>query len=72
MYYTYMWASQVVLVVKSLPSNAEDIRDVGSIPGSGTSPGGEHGNPFQYSCVENPMDREAIHRVTKSRTQLSV
>ena len=44
MYYTYMWASQVALVVKNLPANAGDIRDVGSIPGSGTSPGGGHGN----------------------------
>ena len=74
MYYTYMWASQVVLVVKNLPSNAEDIRDVGSIPGSGTSPGGEHGNPLQYSCIENPMDRGAwramVQRVAKSQTQL--
>ena len=69
-----MWASQVVLVVKNLPSNAEDIRDVGSIPGSGTSPGGEHGNPLQYSCIENPMDRGAwramVQRVAKSQTQL--
>ena len=51
------WASQVVLVVKNLPANAGDIRDVGLIPGSGRSPGGGHGNPFQYSCLENPMDR---------------
>ena len=41
---------------KNLPANA---RDVDSIPGSGRSSGGEHGNPFQYSCLENPMDREA-------------
>ena len=50
-------ASQVVLVVKNPPANAGDIRDVGSIPGSGRSPGGEHGNPLQHSCLENPMDR---------------
>ena len=53
-------------VVKSPPANAEDE---GSIPGSGKSPGGGNGNPFQYSCLENPMDREAwkatVHGVTK-------
>ena len=49
-------SSQVVLVVKNPPDNAGDIRDAGSIPGSGRSPGGGHGNPFQYSCLENPMD----------------
>ena len=53
------WASQVTLVVKKPPASAEDVRDVGSIPGSGRSPGGEHGNPLQYSCLENPMDRGA-------------
>ena len=52
-------ASQVALVVKNLPANAGDIRDVGSIPGSGRSPGGGHSNPLQFSCLENPMDREA-------------
>ena len=49
--------SQVALVVKKPPASAGDIRDVGSIPGLGRSPGGGHGIPFQYSCVENPMDR---------------
>ena len=49
-----MWASQVVLVVKNLPGNAGDIRDVGLILGSGRSPGGGHSNPLQYSCLENP------------------
>ena len=48
--------SQVAPVVKNLPANAEDTRDAGSIPGSGRSPGGGHGNPPQYSCLENPMD----------------
>ena len=52
-------ASQMVLVGKNPPANAGDIRDVGSIPGSGRSPGGGHGNPLQYSCLENPMDRGA-------------
>ena len=56
-------------VVKNLPANAGDIRDLGSIPGSGRSPGGGHGNPLQYSCLENSMDRGAwqatVHRVNK-------
>ena len=64
-----IWASQVVLVVKNLPDDAGDIRDASSIPGSGRSPGGGHGNPHQYSCLENPMEREAWratpHRVAK-------
>ena len=55
-------------------ANAGDIRDVGSIPGSGRSPGEGHGNPLQYSCLENPMDRGAwqaiVHRVAKSWTRL--
>jgi len=52
-------ASQVALVVKNPPANAGDIRDTGSIPGLGRSPGGGHGNPLQYSCLENLMDRGA-------------
>ena len=64
----------MVLVVKNMPANAEDIRDVGSIPESGRSPGEGHGNPLQYSRLENPMDRGAqwatVHRVTKNWTQL--
>ena len=52
-------ASQVVPVVNNLPANAGDIRDVGLIPGSGRSPGGGHGNPLQYSCLKNSMDRQA-------------
>ena len=51
--------SQVALVVKSLPAKEGDIRDAGSIPGSGRCPGGGHGNPLQYSCLKNPMDRGA-------------
>ena len=50
-YYVGERASQLVLVVKSSPSNAGDIRDVSSIPGSGRSPGEEHGNPYQDSCL---------------------
>ena len=50
---------QVALVVKNPPTNAGDIRDVSSIPGLERSPGGGNGTPLQYSCLENPMDREA-------------
>ena len=60
--------------LKNPPANAGDVRDAGSIPGSGRSPGGGHGNPFQYSCLENPMDREAWqasdHEAAKSQTRL--
>ena len=52
-------SSQVVLMVKNLPANAGDIRNMGLIPGSGRSPGGGNGNPFQYSCLKIPMDRGA-------------
>ena len=52
-------ASQVVLVVKNPPANAGDVRNVSSTPGLGRSPGGGHGNPLQYSCLQNPMDRGA-------------
>ena len=50
-------ASQVALGVKNPPANAGDIGDVDSIPGLGRLPGGGHGNPFQCSCLGNPMDR---------------
>ena len=52
-------ASQMALVVKNPPANGGDLRDVGSIPGSGRSPRGGHGSPLQYSCLENPMGRGA-------------
>ena len=59
--------SQVALVVKSLPASAGGIRDKSSITGLGRSPGGGHGNPLQYSCLENLMDRggwwATVHRV---------
>ena len=62
-------------MVKNLPANAGDTEDVGLIPGSGTSPGDKNDNPFQYSCLGNPMDRGApraiVHGVTKSWTQLN-
>ena len=58
----------MVLVVQNPLANGGDIRDVGSIPGSGRFPGGGHGNPLQYSCLENPMDKRSLkataHRVT--------
>ena len=53
------WASQVALAVKNPSAREGDVRHVGSIPQSGRSPGGQHGNPFQYSCLKNPMDRGA-------------
>ena len=69
-----LWASQVALVIKNLPANAEDLRDAGSIPGSGRSARGGHGNPLQYSSLENPTDRGAwqvmFHRIARSRTLL--
>jgi len=52
----WTWATQVVLMVKNLLANAGDVRNMGSIPGSGRSPGGGHGNPLQSSCLKNPMD----------------
>ena len=62
-------------MVKNPPASTGDTRDVGLVPESGRSPGGENGNPLQYSCLENSMDKEAsqatVHGVTKSQTQLS-
>ena len=54
-----IWTSQEMLLVKNLPANARDVRDAGLIPGLGRSSGGGYGNPLQYSCLENPMDRGA-------------
>ena len=72
--YPYRWASQVVLVVKNQPTNAGVIRDTVFIPGLGRFPAGGHGNPLQYSCLENPMERGAwwatVHGVAKSGTCL--
>ena len=68
--------TQVAQLVKNPPAGAGDTRDTGLIAGSGTSPGVGNGNPLQYSCLGNPMDRGAwwatVHGVTKSRTQLNV
>ena len=62
-------------VVKNLTAKAGDIRDTGLISGWGRSPGGRHGNPLHYPCLENPMDRgiswATVHEVAKSRTRLS-
>ena len=68
--HTWKWASQVALVVRNPPANAGDIRDMGLIPELGKSPGGGHGNPLQYSYLENPTDRgvwrATVHRVAES------
>ena len=59
-------------MVKNLSADAGDMRDAGSVPGVGRSPGGGYGNPLQYFCLENPTDRGTwrvtVHGVTKSRT----
>ena len=64
------WGFPSGAVVKNLPDHAGDGRDVGSISGFGRSPGGGNGNPLQYSCLENPMDRgvwwAAVHKVAQS------
>ena len=70
----FLGLSQVVLVVKNLPANAGDTRDVGLILRLGRSPGGGHSSPLHCSCLENPMDRGAwrtvVHRVAKSQPRL--
>ena len=62
----------MALVIKNPPASARDIRDTRSVPKSGRSSGGRHGNPLQYSCLENPMDegtwQATVQRVTKSWT----
>ena len=67
--FTRVPASQVALEIKNLPANAGAVRDPGSIPGSRKSLGEGNGNPLQYSCLENPMDRGAweatVHGLTK-------
>ena len=72
--YKYNRASQAALGVKNPSANAGDPRDMSSIPGSGRSLGGGHGNPLQYSCLENPRDRGAwqatVHGIAKSEAQL--
>ena len=65
-------ASWVALAIKNPTAKAGDIRDMGSIPGSGRSPGGEYGNPLQYCCLENPLDRGAwlatVRKIAQSDT----
>ena len=64
----------MALVIKNPPANSGDARDEASIPGLGRSPGEGHGNPLQYSCLENPTDRGAywavVHRAAQSWTRL--
>ena len=59
-------------MVKNPPANAVDTADLGSVPGSGRSPGEGNGNPLQYSCLENSMDRGSwwatVHGITKTWT----
>ena len=68
----FLGASQVALVVKNPPANEGNMRDAGLISGLGRSPAGGHGNPLQYSCLENYLDRGAwwaiVRRVAKSQT----
>ena len=68
------WAFQLALVIKNSPANAGNVRDAGSIPGPGNSPGGEHVNPLQCSCLENPTVRgawwAAVHWVAQNQTTL--
>ena len=63
---------RLALVIKNLPANAGEIRDAGSVPGLGRSPGEGNGNPLQYSCLENSIDRGAwkatVHEIAKSQT----
>ena len=70
--YRFPWGFPVVLLIKNPFANTGDTRDTGLIPGSGRSPGGGHGNPLQYSCLEDSMDRGAwwatVHGVEKSWT----
>ena len=64
----------MTLMVKNPPTNARDVNDASWMPGLGRCPGEEHGNPHQYFCLENPMDRgwwATVRRVTKSQTQVT-
>ena len=69
------WVSKVAIAVKHLPANAGDIRDTSSVPGLVRSSGGEHGHPFQYSCLENPMNWGArwatVRSISKRLKQFS-
>ena len=65
----------MVLVIRNPPANAGDIRDTGSIPGSGRSPGEGNGNPLEYSCLENPTDRgtwwATVHQTELDKTEVT-
>ena len=71
-----MGASQVVLVVKNLPTNAGELKEVSLIPQSGRSPEGGNGSPLQNSCLENPIDRGAwwatVHGIAKSQHMIRI
>ena len=62
----------MALKLKNLPANAEDIRDAGPVPGLGRSPGGGNGNLLQYSCLDNPTDREAWRAIVQGRKELGM
>ena len=70
--YLIIIASQVALLVKHLPANAGDAKDAGSIPGSGRSPEVGNGNPLQYPCLDNPMDRGSWWATVHGRKELDV
>ena len=65
----YIFTKQMALAVKKLPANAGDIRDAGWIPGWGRSPGGGHGNPLQYSCLETPHGQRSLAGKTSDTTE---
>ena len=65
----HVWASQVALVVRNLTAILRELRDVGLILGSRRSFGGGNGNPLQYSCLENPMNREELGRLQSIGSQ---
>ena len=64
------WASLMAQLLKNTPAKAGDARDMGSIPGSGRSTRGGHGNPLQFSCLENPMDRGTWRATVQGRKEL--
>ena len=68
-FYKYLWGFTGGTVVKNLPASAEDIRESGSIPGLGGSPGEGNGNPLHYSCLENSMDTGAWQAIGHGVTE---
>ena len=71
-FFAFSWSFHSGSVVKNPSANAGDKGDTGSIPGWGRSPGGEHGNPLQYSCLENPMDTGVWWAIIHSITELDM